>query len=304
MDQYKVTGMSCAACQAHVEKAVSKVPGVKSVSVSLLTNSMAVEGTASSADIIRAVENAGYGAAEMNAEQKKTGASERLAAEEDALKDRTTPRLVRRLVLSVGFLLLLMYLTMGHNMLGLPLPAFLHENPIGTGLMELLLALIVMAINRAFFVSGFRSVLHGAPNMDTLVALGSGVSFLWSLYVLFRMTQLSADGADAMTLMELSRSELYFESAAMIPALITVGKTLEAYSKGRTTDALKNLMRMAPKTAAVERNGEVVEVPVDEVLRCEAWRGGSGGRRDPRGEHGGGRVVAHRGVDPGGQGSG
>ena len=266
MDQYKVTGMSCAACQAHVEKAVSKVPGVKSVSVSLLTNSMAVEGTASSADIIRAVENAGYGAAEMNAEQKKTGASERLAAEEDALKDRTTPRLVRRLVLSVGFLLLLMYLTMGHNMLGLPLPAFLHENPIGTGLMELLLALIVMAINRAFFVSGFRSVLHGAPNMDTLVALGSGVSFLWSLYVLFRMTRLSADGADAMTLMELSRSELYFESAAMIPALITVGKTLEAYSKGRTTDALKNLMRMAPKTAAVERNGEVVEVPVDEVL--------------------------------------
>ena len=249
MDQYIVTGMTCSACQAHVEKAVAKVPGVRSVSVSLLTNSMSVDGTAGSAEIIRAVEDAGYGARVKGAEKEKSGAAAKLAAEEDALKDRETPKLVRRLILSAGFLLLLMYITMGHNMLGLPLPAFLNRNHIGLAVTQMLIAVIVMIINSAFFVSGTKSLLHGAPNMDTLVAMGSGVSFAWSLVVLYRMTVLVTGGAANADLMGLYHDQLYFESAAMIPALITVGKTLESASKGRTTDALKGLMKMAPKTA-------------------------------------------------------
>ncbi|MCC6093915.1 MAG: heavy metal translocating P-type ATPase [Eubacterium sp.] len=267
MDQYIVTGMTCASCQAHVEKAVAKVPGVKSVSVSLLTNSMAVDGTAGAADIIKAVEDAGYGAEPKGAgaARQKESASAKLAAEEDALKDRETPKLVRRLVLSVGFLLVLMYISMGHNMWGWPVPPFLVHNHIGLAIMQMLLAIVVMIINRAFFISGFKSLFHGASNMDTLVALGSGVSFGWSLYILFRMTYLLTTGTSNMDLMPLYHNELYFESAAMIPALITVGKTLESLSKGRTTDALKNLMKMAPKTAVVERGGQQVEVGIDDV---------------------------------------
>ena len=265
MDQYIVTGMTCAACQAHVEKAVSKVPGVTSVNVSLLTNSMAVQGTAKSAEIIRAVENAGYGA-QIKGTASAAGASAKLAADEDALKDRETPKLKRRLALSVGFLVVLMYITMGHNMLGLPLPAFLTHNHIGLAITQMLIAIIVMVINGAFFTSGFRTLFRGAPNMDTLVAMGSGVSFAWSLIVLFRMTVLIVNGTDNMDLMGIYHDQLYFESAAMIPALITVGKTLEALSKGRTTDALRNLMKMAPKTAVLEKDGQQVEVGIDEVL--------------------------------------
>lgn len=265
MDQYIVTGMTCASCQAHVEKAVSKVPGVKSVSVSLLTNSMAVDGTAGASEIIKAVEDAGYGAEPKNAAVQKQSSAAKLAAEEDALKDRETPKLVRRLVLSVGFLLVLMYITMGHNMWGWPVPAFLEHNHIGLAILQMLLAIVVMIINRAFFISGFKSLFHGSPNMDTLVALGSGVSFGWSLYILFRMTYLLTTGTSNMDLMPLYHNQLYFESAAMIPALITVGKTLESLSKGRTTDALKNLMKMAPKTAVVERNGQLSEISIDDV---------------------------------------
>ena len=265
MDQYIVTGMTCASCQAHVEKAVAKVPGVKSVSVSLLTNSMAVDGTAGAAEIIKAVEDAGYGAEPKSAAVQKQSSSAKLTAAEDALKDRETPKLVRRLVLSVGFLAVLMYITMGHNMWGWPVPAFLSHNHIGLAILQMLLAIVVMIINRAFFISGFKSLFHGAPNMDTLVALGSGVSFGWSLYILFRMTWLLTNGTSNMDLMPLYHGQLYFESAAMIPALITVGKTLESLSKGRTTDALKNLMKMAPKTAVVERAGQQVEVGIDEV---------------------------------------
>lgn len=259
--QYNVSGMSCASCQAHVEKAVSRLPGVKSVSVSLLTNSMSVEGTAGDAEIERAVENAGYRAIPKERAEKREEADRG----EEALRDRETAKLFRRLKLSLVFLLLLMYLSMGHKMLGLPIPGFLQHNPIGLSLTQLLLAGIVMMINRAFFLSGFRSLRHGAPNMDTLVALGSGISFLWSLYILYRMSWLVSNGAQSQELMELYHNQLYFESAAMIPALITVGKTLESLSKGRTTDALKNLMKMAPKTALLERDGGEVETPIEEV---------------------------------------
>ena len=265
MKQFTVTGMTCASCQAHVEKAVAKVPGVSSVTVSLLTNSMAVDGTAGDSEIVRAVENAGYGASPREEAVKKESASAKLAAEEDALKDRETPKLVRRLVLSVGFLLVLMYITMGHNMWGWPVPFFLVHNHIGLAVIQMLLAIVVMIINRAFFTSGFKSLAHRAPNMDTLVALGSGVSFGWSLYILLKMTWLVTAGTANADLMSIYHNELYFESAAMIPALITVGKTLESLSKGRTTDALKNLMKLAPRTAVVERNGEQVQVGIDEV---------------------------------------
>ena len=268
MEQYTVTGMSCAACQANVEKAVSQVEGVKSCSVSLLTNSMGVEGNASSAAVIRAVEQAGYGAALKSAPAAKTTA---LEAEEDALKDRETPKLKKRLLLSLGFLIALMYVSMGHNMLHLPVPGLLEHNHLGLTLVQMLLALIVMMINGKFFTSGFRSLMHGSPNMDTLVALGSAVSFLWSLAVFFRMTVLITNGASNMELMPLYHSELYFESAAMIPALITVGKMLEAMSKGRTTDALKGLMKLAPKTAVVVRDGVETEVGIEEVVKGDLF---------------------------------
>ena len=267
MEQYIVTGMTCAACQAHVEKAVRSVPGVDSVNVSLLTNSMTVDGEASPESVISAVQNAGYDAEQKkeSAGQGRPGMSERFRAEEDALRDRETPKLLRRLKLSIGVLLVLMYITMGHNMLNWPVPKFLNHNHIGLGIVQMLLALIIMTINRDFFRSGFKSLRHGAPNMDTLVALGSGVSFLWSLFILLKMTYMVTGGTDNMTLMPLYHNQLYFESAAMILALITIGKTLESISKGRTTDALKNLLQMAPKTALLERDGELQEVPVDSV---------------------------------------
>lgn len=262
MEQYIVTGMSCAACQARVEKAVNAVEGVDSCAVSLLTNSMGVEGTASPEAVIKAVENAGYGASLKNAAVKQTSS---LAAEEEALKDRETPKLKRRLILSLGFLCVLMYISMGHNMWNFPLPGFLEHNHLGLTLTQMILALIVMVINKKFFTSGFSSLMHGSPNMDTLVALGSGVSFLWSAAVFYRMTIMITRGASNMDLMPLYHDELYFESAAMILALITVGKMLEAMSKGRTTDALKGLMKLAPKTAVLIRNNEEVTVPIEEV---------------------------------------
>ena len=253
MKKYIVTGMTCSACQAHVEKAVSAVPGVKSVAVSLLTNSMGVEGNASDEAIEEAVEKAGYGARPLEAE-KKSGAAAQLRAGEEALKDRETPKLKRRLLLSIIFLLLLMSITMGHNMLGMPLPDFLDGNYAGLAVLQMLLALIVMQINHAFFASGTRSFLMGAPNMDTLVALGSG-----------KITVAVSQGAPVSLVEDLYRNQLYFESAAMIPALITVGKMLESMSKGRTTDALKQLMKIAPKTAVVERDGKEVTIAADEV---------------------------------------
>ena len=264
MEQYTVTGMSCAACSARVEKAVSGVEGVSSCSVNLLTNSMGVEGSASPEAIIAAVEAAGYGAA-----RKGAARADSPAAEEDALRDRETPVLKRRLLSSLGFLLVLMYISMGHTMWGFPLPAFLDGNPVALGLMELLLAAIVMLINKKFFTSGFRGLLHGAPNMDTLVALGSGVSFAYSTVALFAMTAAvqRGDAAGAHALLH----DLYFESAAMILTLITVGKMLEARSKGKTTDALKSLMRLAPQTACVERGGKEESVPIDEVLRGDVF---------------------------------
>ena len=267
MEQYIVTGMTCAACQAHVEKAVSGVPGVDRVNVSLLTHSMTVEGAATPESVISAVQNAGYDAEQKkeSAGQGRPGMTERFQAEEDALRDRETPKLLRRLKLSIGVLLVLMYITMGHNMLDWPVPEFLNHNHIGLGIFQMLLSLIIMTINRDFFRSGFKSLRHGAPNMDTLVALGSGVSFLWSLFILMKMTYMVTDGTDNMALMPLYHNQLYFESAAMILALTTIGKTLESISKGRTTDALKNLLQMAPKTALLERNGELQEVPVDSV---------------------------------------
>ena len=306
MDQYIVTGMTCAACQARVEKAVSKVEGVTSCSVSLLTNSMGVEGTASREAVIAAVERAGYGAqvktsgygSQMKAsgygEQVKTSgygaqakasendaqakASEsdnyqdsassrsltaRIAAEEDALKDRTTPVLRRRLIASVIFLVLLMYMSMGHMMWGWPLPSFFDNNHVAMGLAQLLLSAIIMVINQRFFISGFRSLFHGAPNMDTLIALGSSAAFVYSTAVLFAMTgaQVAGDTDAVMKYM----MEFYFESAAMILTLITVGKMLESYSKGRTTNALKSLMKLAPKTAVIVKDGEEVTVEIDAV---------------------------------------
>lgn len=267
MEQYIVTGMTCAACQAHVEKAVGNVPGVDRVNVSLLTHSMTVEGAVSPESVISAVQNAGYDAElkKESAGQGRPGMTEHFRAEEDALRDRETPKLLRRLKLSIGVLLVLMYITMGHNMLNWPVPDFLNHNHIGLGILQMLLALIIMTINRDFFRSGFKSLRHGAPNMDTLVALGSGVSFLWSLFILLKMTRMVTDGTDNMALMPLYHNQLYFESAAMILALITIGKTLESISKGRTTDVLKNLLQMAPKTALLERDGELQEVPVDAV---------------------------------------
>lgn len=266
--QYMVTGMTCAACQAHVEKAVSKVPGVDSVTVSLLTNSMSVAGNAPVAAVVKAVEQAGYGAKPMG---EASGRQSKLEAEKEALADHETPKLKRRLLLSLIFLAVLMYFTMGHNMLGLPVPYFLNHNHLGLALTEMILALLVMAVNRAFFISGFKSLFHGSPNMDTLVALGSSVSFLWSLYVFYKMTWLITEGASNMDIMPLFHDQLYFESAAMIPALITVGKLLESISKGRTTDALKSLMKIAPKTARVEREGKEILIPVEEVARGDIF---------------------------------
>lgn len=266
MNQYTVTGMSCAACQSRVEKAVARVPGVKEVSVSLLTNSMGVEGTASPADIEKAVRDAGYGAKLRGGEQERAcaeGASARLREEEEALQDRETPVLRRRLVTSVGFLLALMYFSMGHMMWGWPLPAFFTDNHVAMGMVEMLLALTVMIINRKFFINGFSSLMHRAPNMDTLVAMGSGVSFAWSTVILFLMTRSVVDGNAEKTMEYMN--ELYFESAAMIVTLITIGKMLESMSKGRTTDALKSLMKLAPKTANVERDGTVTEIAIDDV---------------------------------------
>lgn len=266
--QYMVTGMTCAACQAHVEKAVSKVPGVDSVTVSLLTNSMSVAGNAPAAAVVKAVEQAGYGAKPMG---EASGRQSKLEAEKEALADHETPKLKRRLLLSLIFLAVLMYFTMGHNMLGLPVPYFLNHNHLGLALTEMILALLVMAVNRAFFISGFKSLFHGSPNMDTLVALGSSVSFLWSLYVFYKMTWLITEGASNMDIMPLFHDQLYFESAAMILALITVGKLLESISKGRTTDALKSLMKIAPKTARVEREGKEILIPVEEVARGDIF---------------------------------
>lgn len=260
--QYMVTGMTCAACQAHVEKAVSRVPGVDKVTVSLLTNSMSVEGKASASDVVEAVEKAGYGAKPMNA---SSAGMSRLEAEKEALEDHETPKLKRRLLISILFLMVLMYFTMGHNMLDLPVPFFLNHNHLGLALTEMILAFIVMAVNHAFFDSGFKSLFHRSPNMDTLVALGSSVSFGWSLYVFYKMTWLITQGSSSMDIMPLYHDQLYFESAAMIPALITVGKLLESISKGRTTDALKGLMKIAPKTALVERGGKESLIPVEEV---------------------------------------
>lgn len=262
MDKYNITGMSCSACQAHVEKAVSKVPGVESVSVSLLTNSMGVEGSANSEAIVKAVEDAGYGAAVQGAEESQSSTNS-LEAQEKALEDKESPVLKRRLVTSVVFLLVLMYFSMGHTMFHLPLPKFLDGNHIGITVIQMVLAAIVMFINKKFFVGGWKSVRSGAPSMDTLVAMGSMTSFLWSFYILMQMTRSVTDG-DTKAVMA-GMHNLYFESAAMIVTLITVGKLLEALSKGRTTDALKSLMKLAPKTAVIERDGEETLVQIAEV---------------------------------------
>lgn len=268
MEQYSVTGMSCAACSARVEKAVSKVEGVTSCSVSLLTNSMGVEGTASPESIIAAVESAGYGAAKR-AESKTNEQKTNLSAQEEALRDKETPKLKRRLIASVGFLIVLMYISMGHVMWGFPLPAVLAENPMAIGLIQMLLTIIVMVINQKFFISGFQGLWHRAPNMDTLVALGASASFGYSAYVLFAMSANMLAGNTTAAFHHLH--DLYFESAAMILALITVGKMLEARSKGKTTDALKGLMRLAPKTAFVMQNGVETEVPVEQVVSGDVF---------------------------------
>ena len=263
MKQYDVTGMSCAACSARVEKAVSKVPGVTACSVSLLTNSMGVEGTATPQQIIQAVEGAGYGAALKGAEKAAQ------ADGQEALKDRETPVLKRRLIASLCLLLPLMYVSMGHMMWGWPLPKWLAGNHVAMGLVQLLLSAMIMVINQKFFISGFKSLIHGAPNMDTLVALGSSASFVWSVYVLFAMTQAVAQG-DQAAVMRLMM-EFYFESAAMILTLITVGKMLEARAKGKTTDALKGLMRLSPQTAVLLRDGVETEVPIAQVNKGDVF---------------------------------
>ena len=264
MRQYIVEGMSCAACQARVEKAVAKLNGVESVSVSLLTNSMGVEGTASDKEIIDAVVKAGYGAKLKN-QKKEDSANSSISADEEALIDRETPKLKKRLISSTIFLIVLMYITMGHNMLNLPLPGFLNHNHIGLAITQMLIAIIVMGINNKFFINGFKALFMKSPNMDTLVALGSSISFLWSLVVLYHMTIMITAGTPNADLMSIYHNELYFESAAMIPTLITIGKMLEAMSKGRTTDALKSLMKLAPKTAVIVENGEEREVHINEV---------------------------------------
>ncbi len=265
MEKYDVTGMSCAACESHVTKAVEKVAGVTSCSVSLLTNSMSVEGTASSADIIQAVENAGYGASLRGAKQAEAKESyqERLRAEEAALEDHETPLMKKRLIWSAGFLIFLMYFSMGHMMWGFPAPA-VFDNMAFLGLFEMLIAIVVMIINKKFFINGFGVLLHGGTNMDTLVALGSSAAFGYSLVAEFMMIEALGRG-DQMGAMNIGMNHLYFESAAMIPTLITVGKMLEAMSKGRTTDALKGLMKLAPKEAVVLRDGKEVTVGIDEV---------------------------------------
>ena len=268
MEQYRVTGMSCAACSSRVEKAVSNVPGVTSCSVSLLTNSMGVEGTASASEIMAAVEAAGYGASLKNAETGNGGAASAAAADE-MLKDTETPKMKKRLIASLIFLIPLMYVSMGHMMWGWPLPSFMAENHIAMGLTQLLLTTIVMVINQKFFVNGFKGLIHLAPNMDTLVALGAGASYGYSVYALYAMTaaQVSGDMDGVMSFMH----EFYFESAAMILTLITVGKMLEARSKGKTTDALKSLMKLAPKTATVIRNGEELNVSIEQVKKGDVF---------------------------------
>ena len=266
MEQYNVTGMSCAACSARVEKAVKKVPGVTSCSVSLLTNSMGVEGTASPAAILSAVQEAGYGASPKNVSASKAADT---SADLDALADHETPKLKRRLIASLGFLLVLMYFSMGHMMWGWPLPRWFDGNHIAMGLVQLLLAGIVMVINQKFFINGFKGLIHGAPNMDTLVALGSMASFVWSTYALFAMTRAQMDGNDALVMHYMM--EFYFESAAMILTLITVGKMLEARSKGKTTDALKSLMKLAPKTATLVRDGAEVTVAIADVQKGDVF---------------------------------
>lgn len=265
MEQYTVTGMSCAACSARVEKAVSGVKGVSSCSVSLLTNSMGVEGTASAEDIIAAVREAGYDASPKGKHEQ----SLRSSAEEDALKDRETPVLKKRLIASLGFLIVLMYVSMGHMMWGWPLPGFFDRNHVAMGLLQMLLTIIIMVINQKFFISGFKSLWHRAPNMDALVALGATAAFGYSTFALFAMTdaQVRGDAAAVMSYMH----EFYFESAAMILALITLGKMLEARSKGKTTDALKSLMKLAPKTATVERNGAEMTVPIEQVAKDDVF---------------------------------
>ena len=265
MEQYQVTGMSCAACSARVEKAVSHVPGVTSCSVSLLTNSIGVEGSASPQDIIKAVEEAGYGASPKGADSQQSSASQ--AAE--ALADHETPILKKRLIASVGFLLVLMYFSMGHMMWGWPVPQWFEHNHVAMGLLQLLLAGIIMVINQKFFISGFKSLWHRSPNMDTLVALGSMASFVWSVYVLFAMTGAQVSGD--MAAVENYMMDFYFESAAMILTLITVGKMLEARSKGKTTDALKSLMKLAPKTAVVIRSGQETTIPVEQVHKGDIF---------------------------------
>lgn len=265
MEQYQVTGMSCAACSARVERAVSHVPGVTSCSVSLLTNSMGVEGSASPQDIIKAVEEAGYGASLKGTDSQQSSASQ--AAE--ALADHETPILKKRLIASVGFLLVLMYFSMGHMMWGWPVPQWFEHNHVAMGLLQLLLAGIIMVINQKFFISGFKSLWHRSPNMDTLVALGSMASFVWSVYVLFAMTGAQVSGD--MAAVENYMMDFYFESAAMILTLITVGKMLEARSKGKTTDALKSLMKLAPKTAVVIRSGQETTIPVEQVHKGDIF---------------------------------
>ena len=277
MKQYIVTGMSCAACSSRVEKAVSKVEGVENCSVSLLTNSMGVEGTASDEAVIKAVEDAGYGASlktshtasDKSGTSQKIGSQGMYAAQEDMLKDRATPVLKKRLIASVGFLIVLMYISMGHMMWGWPLPSFLEGNHVAMGLIQMLLTIIIMVINQKFFISGFKGLLHKAPNMDTLVALGSGAAFVYSTYALFAMTdaQVRMDMDGVMHYMH----EFYFESAAMILTLITVGKMLEAHSKGKTTDAIKSLMKLAPKTANIIRDGSELNVPVENVKKGDIF---------------------------------
>lgn len=279
MKQYIVTGMSCAACSARVEKAVSKVDGVSSCSVSLLTNSMGVEGTASEADIIKAVEDAGYGASPKSAHAAADGAKDNadsssqaggvFSQQEEMLKDRETPLLKKRLIASVGFLIVLMYISMGHMMWNWPLPEFLENNHVAVGLIQLLLTIIIMVINQKFFVSGFKGLIHRAPNMDTLVALGAGAAFVYSTYALFAMTDAQMKGNSEAVMHYMH--EFYFESAAMILTLITVGKMLEAHSKGKTTDAIKGLMKLAPKTATVVRDGQEVKVAVENVRKGDVF---------------------------------
>ena len=266
MEQYNVTGMSCAACSARVEKAVKKVPGVTSCSVSLLTNSMGVEGTASPAAILSAVQEAGYGASPKSASASKAADT---SADLDALADRETPKLKRRLIASLGFLLVLMYFSMGHMMWGWPLPHWFDGNHVAMGLVQLLLAGIVMVINQKFFINGFKGLLHGSPNMDTLVAMGSMASFVWSTYALFAMTRAQVDGNSELVMHYMM--EFYFESAAMILTLITVGKMLEARSKGKTTDALKSLMKLAPQTATLLQEGAEVTVPIAQVKKGDLF---------------------------------